>query len=464
MATSSTSSIGPVEAFWRYRSRTLPVCVLLGLVGVIGGWMLGGTATATTEVYLTDPRGADAIRPVSSSGADLLAYTTQRSEFAASDTVLTAVSARTNGSLSVTDLRTRVETEPSKNLSFSITCTSDSATGATSICRSVAEAYEQLTLADNERRRDTALAELQATRDKLIAESGGSGSGATDQIDVQIAETSLQAALFGSGVEFIDVPEYQPSSRLMPAVQFGAAAFAFGLLLAGAIAWLAALRRPIVATPDEAATQLRTVLLGEIDRASTQPGYDLVATNAGQRVHEGVVVVTSSSDTAAGNADLVVQLADAWIREGRSVLVIDGNVRRPQLSMRYAAGPPRLGFTDLVGGLADERSALTRVQIPNGGRMCFIPCGRSVEHPASLLRSTTAQQVLATLRQRYDVVLIDAPAIMDRAEGTALASIGDGVLVVVPEGEQIQHLSALRGRIEVLGVSTYGAVYDLAVA
>jgi receptor protein-tyrosine kinase len=123
-----------------------------------------------------------------------------------------------------------------------------------------------------------------------------------------------------------------------------------------------------------------------------------------------------------------------------------------------------LGFTDLLGGLADERAVLTQVQVPNGGRMCFVPCGRSVEHPASLLRSATAQQVLAGLRQRYDVVLVDAPPIMDRAEGGALASVGDGLLVVVPQGEQAQHLDALRNRIEVLGVSTYGVVYDLVPA
>jgi receptor protein-tyrosine kinase len=270
--------------------------------------------------------------------------------------------------------------------------------------------------------------------------------------------------LFGAGVEFIDVPEFQPTSRLLPAAQFGLAAAAFGMLLAGAIAWLAALRRPVVAAPDEAAAKLRSVLLGQLDRTNPQSGYDLVATNAGQRVQQGVVVVTASSDTEAGNTDLVVQLADAWIREGRSVLVIDGNVRRPRLSMRYAAGPPRLGFTDLLGGLADERAVLTQVQVPNGGRMCFVPCGRSVEHPASLLRSATAQQVLAGLRQRYDVVLVDAPPIMDRAEGGALASVGDGLLVVVPQGEQAQHLDALRNRIEVLGVSTYGVVYDLVPA
>lgn len=464
MAAPTSSTIGPVEAFWRYRTRTVPVCVLFGLLGAIGGWMLGGKATATTEVYLTDPRGADKIRPVSASGADLMAYTTQRAQFAESDAVLTAVSERTNGSLSVTDLRRRIETEPSKNLSFMITCQSDSSTGATSICRSVAEVYEQLTLADNERRRDIVLGELQETRERLITESGGDGSGATDQIDVQIAEASLQAALFGAGVEFIDVPEFQPTSRLLPAAQFGLAAAAFGMLLAGAIAWLAALRRPVVAAPDEAAAKLRSVLLGQLDRTNPQSGYDLVATNAGQRVQQGVVVVTASSDTEAGNTDLVVQLADAWIREGRSVLVIDGNVRRPRLSMRYAAGPPRLGFTDLLGSLADERAVLTQVQVPNGSRMCFVPCGRSVEHPASLLRSATAQQVLTGLRQRYDIVLVDAPPIMDRAEGGALASVADGVLVVVPQGEQAQHLDALRNRIEVLGVSTYGVVYDLVSA
>lgn len=70
--------------------------------------------------------------------------------------------------------------------------------------------------------------------------------------------------------------------------------------------------------------------------------------------------------------------------------------------------------------------------------MSFLSCGQSVDHAASLLRSTNARQVLSKLQERFDVVLVDAPPMMDRAEGSALASVADGVVLVGAVGHAVE--------------------------
>jgi Mrp family chromosome partitioning ATPase len=93
--------------------------------------------------------------------------------------------------------------------------------------------------------------------------------------------------------------------------------------------------------------------------------------------------------------------------------------------------------------------------------MSFVACGQAVDHAASLLRSTTARQVLSRLQERFDVVFVDSPSLMDRAEGSALASVADGVVLVVPSGTPSNDLTSLRRRLDVLRAPLLGVIYDV---
>jgi receptor protein-tyrosine kinase len=261
-------------------------------------------------------------------------------------------------------------------------------------------------------------------------------------------------------VEFVDAPREVASSRIMPLVQYTVAAFAFGLILTGAIAWLAALRRPIVNDPEVAAEQLQAPLVGILEDGTSTNSAEVLATNLSSVAGGGVLVVSGSVE-GSNHSDLVAGIAEAWTREGRQVLVVDGNLRKPRLSARFGAGLSSVGLTDLLGGLATEMAAIRSVKLPDGPSMNFISCGQSVDHAASLLRSTTSRSVLSKLQERFDVVLVDAPPMMDRAEGAALASVADGVVLVVPSGVPSSDLVALRRRLDVLRAPLLGVIYDV---
>ena len=86
-----TSSIGPVEAFWRFRAWTVPITIVIGLLAGLFALASSGTNTATTTLFLTDPRGTPVFRDGSSTPTDLARYARQRAEFADSATVHQAV-------------------------------------------------------------------------------------------------------------------------------------------------------------------------------------------------------------------------------------------------------------------------------------------------------------------------------------------------------------------------------------
>ncbi len=456
-----STAVGPVEAFWRFRTRTLPVCALLAVLAAAFAFASSGTTTVTTAIFLTDPRGVPVFRDGTTAATDMATYMKQRAEFAQSDSTFDQVlKALNDTSLDVETLRNIVTTSIADNSSIIVECDDDDSTRAFRICSAVTDAYTELTRADTRRRADIAIGELQAARQALLADiPEGQTTGSIGQIEVDIAQTGKQAALFDAGVEFVDAPRAVPASRIVPVVQYSVAAFAFGLLITGVIAWLAALRRPIVNDPEVAAAALGAPLIGQIEEHGSNVGIEVLATNLASVSGRGVLVVTGSLE-AANNADLVAGLAEAWTREGRTVLVVDGNLRKPRLSARFGAGLSSVGLTDLLGGLATEQSAIRSVKLPDGPSMSFISCGQTVDHASSLLRSTTSRSVLSKLQERFDVVLVDAAPMMDRAEGSALASVADGVVMVVPSGTASSDLLALRRRLDVLRAPLVGVIYD----
>ena len=455
-----SAAAGPVDAFWRYRMRAVPVCIALGLLAAVFAFRAGGDTQVITNVYLTDPRGVPVFRDGTTAATDMATYLKQRAEFAQSDTTLEQVANAVGDGLTVDRLREIVETTVADSSSIVVTCTSDDSTLAFAVCAAVTESYTSLTRADTQRRADIAIGELEQRRQALLAEiSPGQTTGSIGQIEVDISQTAKQAALFDAGVEFVDSPRAVESSRIIPVAQYGIAAFAFGLILTGAIAWLAAMRRPVVNDPEEAATQLGAPLMGVLEDRSSSAGVEVLATNLASVTNRGVVVVTGSLE-ASNHSDLVAGIAEAWTREGRTVLVVDGNLRKPRLSARFGAGLSSVGLTDLLGGLATEMAAIRTVKLPDGPSLSFIACGQSVDHASSLLRSTTSRAVLSKLQERFDVVLVDAPPIMDRAEGSALASVADGVVMVVPSGTPSSDLNALRRRLDVLRAPLLGVIYD----
>ena len=457
-----TATIGPVEAFWRFRRRTVPVAVAVGVLAAAAAFMVSGS-TANTAIYLTDPRGSSIFSTAGTPMAELESYTRQRADFAVSDDALALVSSTLGGRPDADALAKVITAVPGKGTSIRIACKDDDPDAAIELCAAVATVYSDLSAIEVTRDAEAAVASLEETRAALVAQLTGAGlpptSTAIADLDVQIAQVKLRAELFGDGVEFIDQEEVTQASKVVAMLQYGIAGLAFALLVTGALAWLAALRRPMVTDPEAAAARLGSPLLGQLTSDGTGTSTEVLATNLASVGTGGVMVVTSA-DERWGGSEIVLGMAEAWTREGRGVLLVDGNLRRPKLSSRFGSGLATVGFTDLVGGLASHDVAVRRIPLVNGPPMLFLPCGQAVDHASSLLRSASAEAVMAGLRNQYEVVLIDASPMMDRAEGAALASIADGIVLVLPPQSPAKTLDALRRRLDVLGVSLVGVVVD----
>ena len=478
-----TSPTGPVEAFWRFRAWTVFITILIGVLASLAALATSNTSTARTTLYLTDPRGTPVFSDGSTNPTDLKRFAHQRAAFAESATVRQVIVDEIDklraanpdnppAEESLENLEDDIEASATASSDVTVVCTATDETRALLLCDLVKNTYVRLTIDDTSARAQTAVNSYLLDRDRLLAEQdASSGASAIDEIDLKIAEVRSAAALYGSGVEFIDSPRIDEGSRILPAVQFGVAGLLFASFAMAALAWFRASRRPVAALSSDVTVVLRAPLLGEIIgapetpfNAITPPGaaYQLLATSLSAVHPSGGVVLAGTAIPSPGAAETVARVATASAREGRRVLVIDGDLRDRSLSRLFGVDSSSGlgGLTELLAGLTTTEEVRRSIGVGGAATLDLITGGRPVDDPSSLFRSQAARTMLAKLRNHYDLVLIKVPPLLSVADGSALASEADGVLLMVDRGTESHDLEAVRLRLDVLRSPVLGVVFD----
>jgi polysaccharide biosynthesis transport protein len=139
-----------------------------------------------------------------------------------------------------------------------------------------------------------------------------------------------------------------------------------------------------------------------------------------------VLLVTSAAGGEGKSVTAVnLSLALSASLEGR-VLLLDGDLRRPQVH-KYLGLNPAKGFSDLLSRPdVDINSYISKFQ-----DLYVIAGGAEPVNPIGLLASRRAAEILARLRNEFQVIVLDSPPIVPIADSHILAGLADGVVIVV---------------------------------
>jgi non-specific protein-tyrosine kinase len=142
------------------------------------------------------------------------------------------------------------------------------------------------------------------------------------------------------------------------------------------------------------------------------------------------IVVTSSVPTE-GKTSTACNLAVTLAQSGSSVVLVEGDLRRPSFA-DYLGVEPAAGLTSVLIGAAD----LDDVLWPWGegrvgdGRIEVLPSGPVPPNPSELLGSRGMADLLGTLAGRFDFVIVDAPPLLPVTDAAVLAAQVDGALLI----------------------------------
>lgn len=142
-------------------------------------------------------------------------------------------------------------------------------------------------------------------------------------------------------------------------------------------------------------------------------------------VPEHQVLHIASPGMGSGNSTVASNLSVAIANTGHSVLLIDGNLRQPTLHQHFALAN-ETGLSTLLAGESGTDSSIQSSLIPN---LDVMTCGPGMPKPAELVAGTKLAEVLTSVRDRYDYVLIDGPPILTFSDSLAIASQADFVLL-----------------------------------
>jgi capsular exopolysaccharide synthesis family protein len=186
-----------------------------------------------------------------------------------------------------------------------------------------------------------------------------------------------------------------------------------------------------------------------------------------------VICLTSSSHQegkSTTSANLAVTLAQA----GNRVLLVDGDLRRPTINRIFGL-EREPGITDVILGNYTWREVVRTVtDIMVGGlgmddimmtagmdNLNIITCGVLPPNPAEITDSRRMTEFLQEAKEAYDVVIVDAPPVLQATDATVLGTKVDGVLMVYKIGNVSR--SALRRaklQLDNVGVTTLGVVIN----
>jgi polysaccharide biosynthesis transport protein len=113
------------------------------------------------------------------------------------------------------------------------------------------------------------------------------------------------------------------------------------------------------------------------------------------------------------------------------VLLIDTDMRRPRLHKAFEV-PNDVGVSSLVVGEGRLEDAIKSTLVPG---LFVMPCGPIPPNPAELLHTKAFADLLDQLAGKFDRVVLDSPPVAAVADGLVLATLVDGVLLVVKSGK-----------------------------
>lgn len=179
--------------------------------------------------------------------------------------------------------------------------------------------------------------------------------------------------------------------------------------------------------PLEAFRRLRMATSFTLER-STEPGIN------GSELGSGTVLVTGP-ESGCGKSYVSANLARVLATEGRKVVLVDGDLRRPTQHENFGRNLSP-GLSDLLLDTDADDAITVEVPLdlapgPLDGELRLLPAGDHAEAAVESLSSPRMRSVVDHLRARADMIVIDSPPAPVVVDPVVLSRYADGVVFVV---------------------------------
>jgi polysaccharide biosynthesis transport protein len=176
--------------------------------------------------------------------------------------------------------------------------------------------------------------------------------------------------------------------------------------------------------------------------------------------HAPKSLLITSSLPSEGKTTTATNTAISLAQTGAKVLIIDADMRRPRLHQVFGIENGE-GLSTLLSSDFTDEDITTIVKQDPGSKLYMLTSGPIPPNPAELIGSEQMANLLKVLQRHFTHVVIDSPPIASFTDGVLIASMVDGVILVVHSGKSSrQIIRRSRQLLQDIGAKIFGVVLN----
>lgn len=139
------------------------------------------------------------------------------------------------------------------------------------------------------------------------------------------------------------------------------------------------------------------------------------------------LLAITSPGRGEGKSTTSANLAIAMAMDGKKVLLMDCDLRRPSMHRMFKVTRDR-GFTSVVTGACTLEEAIIATDVEN---LFILPSGPLPPNPSEFLNSQHSRELFREVEALYDMVIIDCPPSVGLSDVQVISTIAEGILLLV---------------------------------
>jgi polysaccharide biosynthesis transport protein len=176
--------------------------------------------------------------------------------------------------------------------------------------------------------------------------------------------------------------------------------------------------------------------------------------------HAPKSLLVTSSLPSEGKTTTAINTAISLAQTGAAVLCIDADMRRPRLHSVFNISNAE-GLSTILSSDLNDAEILDIIQQEEASKLYLLPSGPVPPNPAELIGSEQMASLLKTLQGKFTHVVVDSPPIASFTDGVLIASMVDGVILVVHSGKSSrQIIRRSKQLLQDVGAKIFGVVLN----
>jgi len=176
--------------------------------------------------------------------------------------------------------------------------------------------------------------------------------------------------------------------------------------------------------------------------------------------HAPKSLLITSSLPSEGKTTTATNTAISLAQTGARVLIIDADMRRPRVHSVFGI-KNQAGLSSVLSSELNEQDVLAAIQFDERTKVSVMTSGPIPPNPAELIGSDQMSKLLKLFHRHFDHVVVDSPPITSFTDGVLIASIVDGVILVVHSGKSSRQIvRKARQLIQDVGAKILGIVLN----